>query len=160
MVEDGIILSGEAMIISPGDRKVLQQTRQGHLGMSKCQYSGRSRIPQGAPTPEGRAYFCRKLLEKKKLDALFPYPPMSTEQDKTYIGLVSMKTLNDSLKHGPLVKKHRPRQPLNTTSVPQTSRARAKDVPTSVNGLNPYCLYAYKPLEKSCVIQVRVFCCY
>ena len=56
MVEDGIILSGEAIIISPGDRKVLQQTRQGHLGMSKCQYSGRSRIFRGggAPTPEGR----------------------------------------------------------------------------------------------------------
>ena len=54
MVEDGITLSGEAIIISPGDGKVLQQTRQGHLGMSKCQYSGRSRISQRAPIPEGR----------------------------------------------------------------------------------------------------------
>ena len=53
MVEDGIILSGEAIIISPGDRKVLQQTRQGHLSMSKCQYSGRSRISlEGGHQPQ------------------------------------------------------------------------------------------------------------
>ena len=63
---------------------------------------------------------CMKM-KKKNWTPCSPYPPMSTWQDKTSIGLVSMKKLNDSLKHGPLVKKHRPRQPLNTTSVLQTS---------------------------------------
>ena len=91
---------------------------------------------------------CMKM--EKNWTPSSPYPPTSTEQDNTSTGLVSMKTLNDSLKHGPLVKKHRPRRPLNTRSA-QTSLARTKDVPTSVNGLYPYCLYAYKTLKKSCI---------
>ena len=42
IVEDGLILHGEAIIIPPGERKkVLEQIHQGHLGTSKCQYRAR-----------------------------------------------------------------------------------------------------------------------
>ena len=40
-VEDGLILRGEAIIVPPGERKVLEQIHQGHLGTSKCQYRAR-----------------------------------------------------------------------------------------------------------------------
>ena len=109
------------------------------------------------------AYFCRKLHEneKKNWTPCSPYPPMSTGQDKTSIGLVSMKKLNDLLKHGPLVKKHRPRQPLNTTSVLQTSTRECEgcsDIRKRSKSVLFICIQTTG--KKSCVIQVRVFCCY
>ena len=41
-VEDGLILRGEALIISPPERKkVLASIHEGHMGISKCQYRAR-----------------------------------------------------------------------------------------------------------------------
>ena len=38
-VEDGIILCGEALVLTPAERdKVLQSVLEGHQGISKCQY--------------------------------------------------------------------------------------------------------------------------
>ena len=40
--EDGVILKGEALIISPLEReKILQAIHAGHMGITKCQYQAR-----------------------------------------------------------------------------------------------------------------------
>ena len=40
-VEDSLILHGKAITVPPGERKVLEQIHQEHLGTSKCQYRAR-----------------------------------------------------------------------------------------------------------------------
>ena len=44
-VEDGLILKGEALIIPPLEgEKILQAIHEGHMGITKCQYSARQCI--------------------------------------------------------------------------------------------------------------------